>query len=159
MSSAEALGRTALSTLQDDDVDGFMEKCTVHKFSRSELIKFFEAAAKAGGGSESFDSTEFADIWFGGEKSKEEAELKERWRNTIEQGMNAGLNWKKAEFEYIDTSSFETKKEMPGYGGGNLYIIISESGKRWRIQLNENALTPGVGYVNIDGVRWRGELK
>ena len=100
-----------------------------------------------------------ADIWFGGEKSKEEAELKERWKNTIEQGMNAGLNWKNAKFEYIDTSRFEIKKEMPGYGGGNLYIIISENGKRWKIELNETALVPGFGYVNLDGVRWRGELK
>jgi len=159
LSSAEELGKKTLSTLQDGDVDGFMEKCTVHKFSRSELIKFGEAASKAKGGSESFDPTKWADIWFGGEKSKEEAELKERWKNTIEQGMNAGLNWKNAKFEYIDTSRFETKKEMPSYGGGNLYIIISENGKRWKIELNETVLVPGFGYVNLDGVRWRGELK
>lgn len=98
---------------------------------------------------------------------KEAKEARESLKEVIDEGKNAGLNWSKAEFEFIDDSDFKTSKsegedgeESPkGYGSGDLYIVVSEGGKRYKIKMDDCILIPGYGCLNMDVLYWRGEIK
>jgi hypothetical protein len=182
--SPEGLGKEVFGALVDDDADAYINDCTPWGFStkkyRKMMMKLTEAKldhevenGKITAGErdrqlikieKEFEEEDAEDDQ---EKEMKEAvkELRENFKEVIDEGKSAGLNWSKAEFEFIDDSDFETSesegenaKDIPdGYGGGDLVIVISDGGKRYKIGMRRCIIIPGYGCLNMRSLRWLGE--
>jgi hypothetical protein len=180
--SPEGLGEEVFDALVDNDADGYVSDCTPMGYSRKKLnkymMKFMKARldhevenGKITVGERDRRLIEFEkefDEAFDDKKMEEATKgIRESFKETIDRGKSAGLNWSKAKFEFIDDSEFKTSKseeedgeKIPkGYGGGDINIVVSEGGKRYRIEMDDCLQVPGYGCLNSDGLRWIGEIK
>ena len=195
--SVDGVGEKVFDALVNGDADEYINDCTHLEYSQEKLKKmvrkqfrtWLDQEVEVGKITEGerdrrlreveaiidkdMSSWEFAEEDMNGlaelltTNRTEAKDARERFRRTIEAGMSAGLNWGKAEFEFVDTSEFSTSdfpkdeedKPPPGFGFGHLYIVISEGGKRYRIEMDDCILVPGYGCLNMDGMYWRGEIK
>lgn len=180
--SPEGLGKEVFGALVDDDANEYITDCTAWGYSQKKLkkmaAKMFEANldqqvenGKITAGERDRRliemEKEFEEKFDEKAMEKEAKEARESLKEVIDAGKSAGLNWSNAEFEFIDDSDFKTSKsegedgeEFPkGYGSGDLYIVVSEGGKRYKIEMDDCILIPGYGCLNMDGLYWRGEIK
>ena len=182
--SVEGLGKNVFHALVDRDVDEYMNGCTTWGFSRGKLKKFLMKAVEETA-NKLVERGEIAvgerdrrlrqmEVKFENEKKyqppaiEEKAKkVRESFQETIEQGKKDGLNWRKAEFEFVDDSAFRTAKSpgteeentANGIGQGDLYLIVSERGKRYKIAIDDCVMVPGYGVLNIGRLIWEGEIR
>jgi hypothetical protein len=180
--SPKGLGEEVFGALVDVDTDDYISDCTPLGYSPKKFKKWMMKVMKADldqrvengkitAGERDRRLIEIEKEFekeFDGKQMEEKAkEARESFKEVIDAGKTAGLNWSNAEFEFIDDSDFKTSKsegedgeKVPkGFGAGDLYIVVSEGGKRYRIKMDDCIQVPGYGCLNMDGLYWVGEIK